>query len=346
MMRATRVLLTVACGTALALFTLEGVSRWYLNYVSVQDPVLGAIVPAGYTVRSRIEGSGVAHYEDRGVRRAADMGPRPGAPILCLGDSFTEAYQVSDEDVYTTLVERSLNRAGVPATVLNFGKSDASVADYVAHSQAYETAFTPIWTVVQVHDRDFTSEAWEPWKNHFRQRCNTCSVEVVPITPAPENAVRRTMRWLRNRSALTGFGGTRLLELVIASRQTREAAGAAELRSAKPTSTNDFPVTEELRMLADAYDGHLTVLLLGSFDPARPSRDTDGEAAVKRAAREAGISLASSKDEYAALAEEGIAPHGFSNTALNDGHMNAAGHAAAARVLTRELLRLHAEGRL
>jgi hypothetical protein len=85
---------------------------------------------------------------------------------------------------------------------------------------------------------------------------------------------------------------------------------------------------------------------LGRFDPVHPGRDTDEEAVIKRAARELGISLACSKDEYPALARKGIAPHGFPNTSLNSGHMNAAGHAAAARVLTRELLRLHAEGRM
>ena len=335
--RVMRPLLLLATGTALALFTLEGVSRWYLNYRAVRDPVLGTVVPEGYTVRSRIEGSGIAHFEDHGVRRAANLGPRRGAQILCLGDSFTEAVQVSDEDLYTTLTERELNRARVPAAVLDFGRSGWSIADYVANAQAYQKTFNPTWTVVQVHDEDFTADAWQTSKTHFQRSCSSCPIEVVQVPLVPDDFIRSIMRWLRNHSALMGILGPKIMfgALRVDERNTKKIENSA-----------DFPVLEELRMLADAYDGHLTLLLTGWFDPTHPGRDTDGEAAVKRAARELGISLACSKDEYPALAEKGIAPHGFSNTALNTGHLNAAGHAATARVLTQELLRLHAEGRL
>ena len=99
-------------------------------------------------------------------------------------------------------------------------------------------------------------------------------------------------------------------------------------------------------MLAEAFDGRLTILLLGRFDPLDPGRDTREEAVIKQAARELGVSLACSKDEHEGLAEKGLAPYGFPNTSLNSGHMNAQGHAAAARALTRELLKLHAEGKL
>jgi len=345
-MRVAKPLLAPALGLALSLLTLEGVSRSYFNYRSIRDPVLGSVVAAGHTFRSRIEGSGVGYHEDHGVRRAPDLGPRSGARILCVGDSYTEAHQVSDDEVYTTLVERSLDRSGMPAAVLNIGRSGLSVADYVVNSQAFKEATSPTWTVVQIHDLDFYSDTWQTSKTHFRRRCSACPIEAVRIAPVPDDTVRRTMRWLRNQSALVGFGMHRWQELAGVSRRNSQPSGAEEHATATLASTVDFPVTEELRMLARAYDGRLTLLLLGRFDPAHPGRDTDEEAVITRAARELGISLACSKDEYPALAQKGIAPHGFPNTSLNSGHMNAAGHAAAARVLTRELLRLHAEGRI
>ena len=153
----------------------------------------------------------------------------------------------------------------------------------------------------------------------------------------PDDTIRYAMRWMRNRSSLMGILGPKIMS---------GALRMDEPSTGKAASAAGFPITQELRMLADAYDGRLTLLLTGWFDPADPGRDTDGEVAVKRAARELGISLARSKDEYPALAEKGIAPHGFPNTALNAGHLNAAGHAAAARVLTKELLKLHADGHL
>ena len=83
-------------GTALALVTLEGVSRWYFNYASVPDAVLGLVVPPGHIVRSRVEGAGAADYEARGVRRADDLGPRRGSQILSLGDWLSGWHRRSD----------------------------------------------------------------------------------------------------------------------------------------------------------------------------------------------------------------------------------------------------------
>jgi hypothetical protein len=337
--------LALALGGAMALLVLEGVSRWYFNYRSVHDPVLGSVVEPGHTFRSRVEGNGIAHYDAGGARRAASLGPRAGIQVLCVGDSFTEAFQVSDDEVYTTLVERALDAGGVPAAVLNLGRSSLSVADYVANAPAHRNAARPDWTVVQVTDRDFYEETWQTSKTHFRQACPNCPVEVVRVPPVPDNGARRFVRWLRNQSALVGFCIYRWQERTVATRPYRQPA-APDPRAFAVPATPVVPVKEELRLLAEAYNGRLTLLLLGRFDPRDPGRDTVDEEVLKRAARELGISLACTKDEYVTLAEKGLAPYGFSNTLPNSGHMNAAGHAAAARALARELLRLHAEGRL
>jgi hypothetical protein len=233
----------------------------------------------------------------------------------------------------------------MPATVLSFSKSGLSVADFVADAQVNKRTFSPAWTVVQVHENDFTSDAWDTSKTHFRQSCDTCPIEVVRIPPVPEGTSRQIMRKLRNQFALIGFASSRLAFLQLGITMGSKQPIPNERKSLTQAAV-EHRVREELRMMADAYDGRLTVLLLGTFDPAHPVLDTEGETIIKKAARELGVSLAYSKDEYSALAERGIAPHGFPNTTFSQGHLNEAGHAAAARVLTRELLRLHQEGRL
>jgi hypothetical protein len=341
-----RRVLAMMLGPALALLTLEGVSRCYFNYQSVRHPILGSVVPAGHTFRSRIEGAGVAYHDQDGVRRARALGPRHGTQVLCVGDSYTEANQVSDDEVYTTLVERSLNRAGMPAAVLNIGRSGLSIADYVANAAAFVASTSAGWTVVQVHDLDFGPEAWQASKTHFQRRCPACPVEAVWIPPAPDSAARLAGRRLRNQSAFVGFAMQRAQELAGATPPDKPAAPAEAPAAMRRTGVVDADVADELRLLADAYRGRLTLLLLGRFDPAAPGRSSAEEAAIERAARALGLSLACSRDEYEALAERGTAPYGFPSSSLNSGHLNAAGHAAAARVLTRELLRLHAAGAL
>jgi hypothetical protein len=344
--RLVNAILALALGGGLAFVALEGVSRWYFNYRSVYDSVLGSVVAPGHTFRSRVEGSGIAHYDAGGARRPAWLGPRDGLRILCIGDSFTEAFQVSDDEVYTTLVEQALDAAGIQVAVLNVGRSGLSVADYVANAAAYRTAATPSWTVVQVTGRDFYEETWQTTKTHFKRACPACPVEVVPMPPVRDGRARRIMRWLRNQSALVGFGIHRWQELTGVTRQNSEPPPPDPRVFAAAATPHEYPVKEELRMLAQAYDGRLTLLLLGRFDPRAPGRDTSDEAVIRHAARDLGISLACSKDEYEALAARGQTPNGFANTSPISGHLNANGHAAAAHALTRELLRLHAEGRL
>jgi hypothetical protein len=341
-------LLALLLGCGLALLSLEGVSRWYYDYRLVDDPQLGLVVPAGHTVRSRVEGAGVAHFEAHGVRRAADLGPRTGIQILCVGDSFTEALQVADDDVFTTLLERSLKRSGLASAVVSFGRSGWSAADLVAEAPRLRATFAPRWVVVQVREVDFGAQAWSASATRFRRPCRTCPLEVVRGEPTPEGAARRCLRRLRNRSALVGFGLFCLQRNRFGAgpRGGGQAAWTRENGAADAATSGEYPVREELSMLAGAFDGRLTLLLLGSFDPADPARETDAEVEVERVARELGISVACAKEEYPALAEQGMFPFGFANTTFNYGHLNPAGHAAVARVLTRELLRVRAEGRL
>jgi lysophospholipase L1-like esterase len=341
-----RHLLPLAVGIALALATLEGVSRWYFNYRSVQDPVLGSIVPSGFTVRSRIEGSGVAHYQANGVRRSVGSGEQSEGQILCLGDSFTEAHQVRDDEVYTAVAERALTQAGLRVEVLNVGRSGWSAADYVAQAHAYRELFKPAWTVIQIHDSDLTSDAWQASKTHFRRRCGGCPIEVVSLPPVRDDNIRQVMRRLRNRFAVVGLAHASWLRLMAPHGRISVSEETTELRAQTDTAHVDSLVSDELQMLADAYDKRLTILLLTSFDPNSPGSYTAGESAVRMAAGRNGMSLACSKDEFPKLAEQGVSPHGFSNTSPNTGHLNAAGHAATARALTRELLRLHRAGLL
>jgi hypothetical protein len=94
-----------------------------------------------------------------------------------------------------------------------------------------------------------------------------------------------------------------------------------------------YPLDEEMRLLAEAYQQRLTLLYLPKFDPANPGGETATERALHGLAEEHGVRFVSLREKFPELAAAGRAPYGFANTRFNWGHWNRYGHQAAAELL-------------
>src|SRR5436853_1116176 len=94
----------MVAGVALALAVFEVVLRHFYFVPWTLDPEFGCIVTPGARAVYRREGSGSSHWTEHGVRRIAPLAPGR-RPILALGDSFTEAYMLDDDEVFTARVE-------------------------------------------------------------------------------------------------------------------------------------------------------------------------------------------------------------------------------------------------
>jgi len=96
--------------------------RWLEN-----DPLLGSVHRPGVTFRQKDEGNATVRINSGGFRdRERSVEKPPGTVrIAVLGDSYVEAAQVEQEDVFTTVMERELNGCRAfgehPVEVLNFG---------------------------------------------------------------------------------------------------------------------------------------------------------------------------------------------------------------------------------
>ena len=93
---------------------------------------------------------------------------------------------------------------------------------------------------------------------------------------------------------------------------------------------------EELAVLARAFEGRLTLLLLP------PLARSPVEARILERCAASGWSCVSLRERFDEFAARYESPYGFANSAWGQGHMNAAGHHAAAEILTTELARLRA----
>jgi hypothetical protein len=315
-----------AAGLLLALLAFEFLIRQLAFGYEAIDPKLGWMWQDMTVVQRLNEGFGVSHWSHDGTRArpAAQSGPR----VLILGDSFTEALQVNDDEAFSGRLR------GVEA--LNAGQSSRSAADYVAFAAELRARFQPAWTVIEVGPFDFAGDAFDTSKTHFTKQLD------VVIVPPRFGEISRIIMTVRHHSALLDYGFARWHAYRAAAQMPPlfRAADAESQAPAQPTVEPQWPVEDEMRRIVHAYDGRLTFLFVPQFDAAPGAVESQWRSTCSAAH----LSCVDLRDAFDDFRRRGDAPTGFPNSRFGEGHLNARGHAAAAALLQRELERQRALG--
>lgn len=306
----------------------ELTARQFYRADLVHDPEIGYLQSPGI-VKWSSEANASSTWTVHGLRRSAP--PRADQPsILVVGDSITEALQVDDGLPFPDRLEQKLS--GIQ--VLNAGRSTMSTADYISLAPVWRLRFAPAWTIVQVRDTDFTTDAFDQMgRSHFNLTGGV--LKLVPIVPPP---VTRFDFRLRQHSMLLMLIYLRFSEArngVSAIIHPPESAGA---HVAAPQ--RDYPVEEIVDLLDRAYNHRLTIAVVASYDPKDPLVETDVDRRVLSRCRSLGLSCVTSRVRYHDFQHRGTAPFGFPTSKFNTGHLNAEGHEALADVLAEEMKRL------
>jgi hypothetical protein len=314
-----------ASGVAIALLTFECLLRCLQAGHQWLDPRLGWVWRSVTVIHRLGEGWGVSHWRDDETR--AHPAPAANAPrVLFAGDSFTEAVQVDDDEVFTGRLR------GVDA--INIGRASHSAADYVAFAGEYLSRFHPTWTVVEVGPPDFAEDAFNPAKTHFDSHLN-----VVVRLPRFGTKSKALKVW-RDRSAL--------LDNTIVRWQVYRAgakmpplfrAADAEAPAPRRQAVNAWPVADEMRLIRHAYGERVTFLFIPPLEA--PSAVESQFLAACSVDQSSCVDFRAAFPEFRA---HGEAPFGFPNSRFGVGHLNAGGHAAVARLVEIELERLRARG--
>lgn len=336
--------LTVA--VLLVLGTGELIARKVFNYTTEFDPMRGEVFAPGRSVAYGLEGHGLSTWWAGGIRRGQAPASQGITNVLVLGDSFTEALQVRDEEVFTQLWENALNRGGGHWQVLNAGTSGASIADYVAFAHDFRKAFQPQWTVVQVQESDFKEDAWNSKKSKGMSYFSEGVRGELELHPAvvkyhpPAGGWRAVLRVVRSHSALAQFAVERAEEFERWFQNERPlfvgpSAVTPGASAGRGAAVRDYRITEQVKQLARAYDGRVTVLFLSPFDPKEPGEMTPFEQELRTVCAAEGIRVVGLTDLYPSMVPPGGSPYGFPNRGFNRGHLNPLGHRIAAEALAR-----------
>ncbi|MEB3221684.1 MAG: hypothetical protein VKS61_06355 [Candidatus Sericytochromatia bacterium] len=303
------------------------------------DPVRGLAYRAGTLVQGT-EGYCVTHINADGYRGPDASPPLAGeVRVLAVGDSYTEAFQVRDEETYVGLLQHHLARhTQRPVRVINGGASGGNPPEYVQLAGHFQQRFQPTWTVLQLTDSDFTEPELTASEHRFRLVATPAGFETA------SNAGTRARHDLLQRFPLlgvfTGFATgrvaiTHLKRLQEAPAPTTAAAPSA-VAAPQPLVTRALPWLA--RELARRYP-RAVVLYLPTL-AAHPGRqaETQLERLATGHLRGAGIPVINMRadfEDFEAYSRQRV--QGFDNTEPGVGHLNAYGHALVARRLVQFL---------
>ncbi len=275
-----------------------------------------------------LEGWGVSHWDASAVRAAP---PSNGAKrILFVGDSYTEGLQVDDGE---TFAARTQGLAPGIRTI-NIGRSAQSIADYVAFGPEYVERFHPDWTIIAVESKDLGSRCYDPGGSHFVWH----GAVLQPVVVTPPRIWQQRLQDVRRASDLVDYG-IRRWSLYRTLSARLPLFRAADVKPKSMPAEVITPVEQQLALLFEAFHGRLTLVFLPDFGAPVPiERRTVAECARR------GWSCVNLRESFPSFAAAGDAPYGFPNSTFGEGHLNARGHAAVARLLAPELERLQQRG--
>ncbi len=306
------------------------------------------------TVVQRLEGNGLSHWDERGVRATGNPAPSgPGPTVLMVGDSMTQATQVHDVQTFCSVAERLARRPDWSPRLLNVGFGSLSAADYVRQAPSLRKQLRPDWTVLVVDDHDFQGDGWDGEKFHFRYAGHQLSCEPgqssnrTPFDGLPPMVIQGCF------DLLYRLGQTRAASLnqVAFSRlhaiRARLEGETPLFEGGRPRPVDcglQYPLSQELDLLHQAYGDRLTVMVRPYFwFKLKVYSFNDEPSPLLKLCREKGIRCVWLGDTFAPLMTT-VSPYGFPNTEYNKGHLNPLGHQRVGECLARELLELHSRG--
>lgn len=339
-LRPIRPVLAAILGTTLFLVAAEIVVRLWLvsPSIAVPDTRYTWVVPPHARIVSSAEGWSSTLTNSMGLLDDELRVPRARVRAVLLGDSFTEALQVARRDNFGSVAERR-----VPGLeVVNVGYSGRSPVEYSDWLEEYGSRLVPDIVVVQLNDSDLRDLV------NPVARARLATVAARPSGVPPEGRLARLSRRVLRNSALATVTWRRLKQLATDERKQLtkhfRGAGAVAADSAleAPAADPRLPaLMDALHRRIVAHAPRLVYLYIPSVDYFGPRFDygePQAAAFYHAFAARNRLVLVDPLDEIRAeFARTGQPLHGFPNSVMGGGHLNAAGHRVVGERLARAI---------
>ena len=358
-----KILLLAKAATALllALVLWELILRSFVdaNPGNQIHPELGKINNPGIRVQSW-EGFGRVHLNSLGMR-AEEIQPKSlnEYRILVLGDSFTRADEVPDNQHFLALTEKAL--AGVRRDhrkihFINGGKPGASPANYIHAGSFYRSEINPDSVIVVLTSSDFTGDLLNP-QAEFHVKAEKDSFTLVKrqdfesgnalanfvLEKIPQIRILSQLSVLRvatkqvQESLASEDSSSELSPSALAATSTNQPLDADQQKTYEPLI--DWTLQQLQQSLPNLVITYLPlinyddVVTQGARQEASPNYII--EQLLQQRAQEHQIPFISLRQDYVDFyLNQGQELTGFNNTRPGMGHLNAKGHRLVADKLS------------
>ncbi|MHC0037562.1 SGNH/GDSL hydrolase family protein [Pseudoneobacillus sp. C159] len=304
-------------------------------------PILGRSYKEG-TYLQGMEGFSRTHINHLGMRNEEIQQKKDREiRILALGDSFTEAFQVSDRIIFTQLLQRHLKQETAnPISVINAGRSGGSPAYYIHLADFYKTNIQQDYTIIQLNDADFTEDLLDSTRNfyvkeHSGSYQTVFNKDIQSIFPFLQKfpQVKELLEY-----SVFHVGADKIQKILAQKKFTSVQATTSNHNGQDFDSLISWTVTEFKQQYPN-----LVLLYLPSLDfeqiDAQPS---EIEHLVEVYAQKNNVPIINMRKPFVQQYVTKKQPvYGFNNTIPGDGHSNSLGH----QLIADELIDFF-EGRL
>lgn len=276
-----------------------------------------------------IEGFGVTHFLSNGEIYTPHQS---GASVVVLGDSFTQALQVSDNQKYVSVAENILYGREMKMDLHNLGAPGSSIADYVYKAPFIIKKYSPDVVVVQLSTSDFAESLDVSRQNYFVH--SGMSLELVHN----ENYFVFDLNF-QNMIRSTGLGSLAVYKLTPIVKEQR--ARLAVTNQPQPVSPrvmhNDLNPREieiQINSLKDAYPNiELVFLVIPNIPVVQDGiliwNSESDNSLIEVLDGIFNLPLLYPRDGFVELyTAHKKFPRGFFNTLPNNGHLNSDGNFA------------------
>ncbi len=282
------------------------------------------------------EGLAISHFSPSRARLTSSA-VLPDAPyVVIVGDSYVEAWQVSDEQTMGSVLEREARRRGQPLNVRQYGWSGDSPAHYVLIASELQRLWKPRLVCAILNADDFTPAAL---KNHWAEM--TLHADGPPTITPVDRGEGGELRAIA--SALMGHSGlidTVIERLYLDILPTLDSTKSAGLSRSVEDIEDPRIVDATVEALKRAYGDSLLIVLVQNPAITGGNASTKLESLLRQSCAARTVDCIATRQAFAALRDtKQRFGFGFANTLPQAGHINADGHRLIAELILADYQR-------
>ena len=313
---------------------------------SIHDTDIDWQSKAGTLYFQAVEGFGVTHYVADYEINTVPSPPTNGMSVVVIGDSYTEGYQVNDDEKYVSVAENLLLERGFVANLHNFGRSDNKLADDIWFFNHIYKQYKPQIAVFQLNFDDLIAEY-----NSNNRRINffikqSDGALQIQHQPIPVQSQNELFNFIFRNSSIISYGAVRFKSISAILLDKYFTSQDTEVTSLETLYLiYEKTILDKIAILKNATAGvKLVIILAPPFPIIKKDKiildNPQYDELVSLLKKIPDLVVIDPSTPFVDLLKNNHFPSGFNNSPIGIGHWNKNGNAIVGQLLADELQKI------